>query len=548
MQTSLRTALSLPILAMAFAAFGYNVSPPTGSINLDDYPGGVNSVEISGATFTINRNAEGFISLSRDGVVIRQIPASNVVDLYTFEGFDKLDKGDVHVTFYSGINGGGSKAGQYEVTVPAGFFTLQDGSLSEAMTFNWSISASGLDVNPPAGIVTSIKEFTVTLPTTVSSALRSEGIVGYAYSGASITVQDLTGETSEVSSENLPKYPCNVVLEGNIATLTTEETFTTPGQYILEIPEGAFIYTTESNRKVSSVATTYSYRINLDLHGSCEIVPAPGTYESFEPMEIPVEGGDPKYCTFMLKMPEDDPIKFALRGSAKLYAMNEDGTYNTSRNFGQFSALKLNETTLLLVSTSGNNKPVTPPAGNYALEIPANFYSTAAGNNSKFFYEYTIDAEIPVTLDPDPAKELGEISTVTLVFDQDAELTVGKGYATLSDGVAVYTMAPEYDEATPNQVTYALTSPLKIAGKWTFSTPSTLQVNGSPFGLEQVYELNPEATGVAAVETLSGNVDVYALDGVKVAEGCAFSKTRTLPAGLYIVKAADGTTRKIMVK
>lgn len=549
--TSLRIAASAAALSMAFAfsAAAYTVSPPEGSIDQESYPAGVNSVEISGATFTINREASGYIELFRDGTLIRQIPASNMVDLYTFEGFSKLDSGSVHVTFFPGFTGQAKNAGKYEMTVPAGFFKLSDGEMTEAMSFSWFVAASGLDVTPAGGNVTSLKEFTIELPTSVSTALRSEGITGYSLSAApNVYLEDYTVEVEE--NEAVPTIPVNVSLDGNIGTLSLDETITKPGKYVLIIPSGTFTYTTESGRKVSSEETSVSYIVSVDMHGNLDILPAPGTYENFPAQQFFAEGSDTGTdCTFMIKFPESTPLKFALRGSAKLYAMNEDGTYNTATNFGQFSPRKGDDYTLLLISTSGAAKTLTPPAGRYALEIPANYYSTSEGMNAKFYYEYTIDAEMPYSLQPDPAKLLGELSAVTMVFEDDAVLTVGKAYATLTNGIAVYTMSPEFDEATPNQVTYKLPVVLKEKGSWNFISPTSgLLVNDSPFSIEQVYELDPDSVGVEAIEALTGNVDVYSLNGLSVAKGIDFAKTRSLPAGLYIVKSADGTARKIAIK
>lgn len=529
-----KSALTMGAAMLALTATAYEVTPPQGFVNMAAYPEGVNSVEILG-NLSINREAEGYITLIKNNEVIRQIPASNLADLYTFMEYNKTEKGDVHITFW-GVNGPGKEEGSYKMTVPAGFFT-DGGSPTEAMEYKWTINTASYPISPAPGSYTSLKEFRLTLPTSVSSATRTETITGYQVSGQA-TLEPLFDPDG--NAINL-----DISLDGNTAILSLPQTFTDKDIYVLKVDGGAFTFTTESNRKVSSKEVEYRYEIEADSKNTVEILPAPGEYAEFAPVRTTI-GDDTFDYTFLITTAADDPIQFVLMGQAKLYPMNEDGTYSTDTNAGSFRPIKKGSNCIALVPTTGADKTVSPTPGRYALEIPSNLYQTASGRNGKYFFEYTVTGSdhFKYTVTPSSQEPIEKLSEVTITFNADdiVALRSKTSYATLTNGIAVYTMTGTVSDETPNAITFALTRPLAEAGKWTFTTPATgLTVNGSEFSCVREFQIGDHVT-IETVEAIDGNVEVYTIAGVRVAEGELARMATTLPAGIYVAVSTE--TRK----
>lgn len=541
MRTILQSVLSTGALAMAASAFGatYQCEPAQGKINLESYPGGINSVEILGS-YSVNRAAEGFITLYQDDNIIRQVPASNLTDIYTYVEFNKTDVGQVHVTFF-GVNGPAKNNGSYKVTVPAGFFTVAStGELTEEMEFAWTIESDALNISPaPGSHLTSLKEFKIELPKVITQGIKKEEVASYSLSADSIPRLNVL-INPEIS------YTSKVSIEDNIATITLDETVSVPETYNLYIPEKLFTYTTVSGKKLTNKENNFTYYIEPDSKGNMAILPAEGTYEEFVPFTYTTPAGTESTYTFMLVFPEEEKLTYALKGQVKLAPLNEDGTYDINSAVASFSAVKASDTELALRPISGADKPVSPAPGKYALVIPANLYMTTAGQRNGayyFVYEVVPNTNFPFTIDPADGSHLPEIAEVTLTFEEGSTVhSAAKSYATLTNGLATYTMTGTIDVEKSNVIVYTLPRAVKTQGNWTFRTPTDLTVDGRSVSTIATYTVEAD-TFVEAVSVPEGNVEVFTLTGVKVAEG-TLSKL-TLPAGVYVAVDAEGNAVKV---
>lgn len=540
MRTILHSVLTAGALAMAASAFGatYQCEPAQGKLNLESYPGGVNSVEILGS-YSVNRAAEGFITLYQNDDIIRQVPASNLTDIYTFEGFTKTDVGQVHVTFF-GINGPAKNNGTYKVTVPAGFFTVAStGELTEDMEFEWSIESDALNITPAAGShLLSLKEFKIELPKVVTQGIKSEAVAEYSIHPDSIPTLSVLID-SEIS------YTSKVSITDNIATITLDETVSVPETYNLYIPEKLFTYTTVSGKKLTSKENNFNYYIDPDSKGNMSILPAEGTYDEFVPYTYTTPAGAESTYTFMLVFPEEEKLTYALKGQVKLAPLNEDGTYDLNSAVASFSAVKASDTELALRPLTGADQTVSPAPGKYALVIPANLYMTAAGRNGAYYFVYEVvpNTNFPYTIDPVDGSRLPQIAEVTLTFEEGSTVSApAKSYATLTNGIATYTMTGTVDADKKNIIVYSLPSAVKTPGNWTFRTPIDLTVDGRSVSTVATYTVEAD-TFVEAVTVPEGNVEVFTLTGIKVAEGTL--RTLTLPAGIYVAVDAEGNAVKV---
>lgn len=534
--TYLRNAMlaSLSVLALGATAANYQCTPSEGTINMEAYPAGLNSVEVNG-TYTINREAPGYITLMRDGVVLRQIPASNTENLYTYEGYNHTDQGIVHVTFFS-TKDGAIAEGNYTVTVPEGFFTtVSDGQPTEAMEFNWRINATSLDISPAPGSYTSLHTFKITLPTTCTVGSLIQDIVSYQVSSAAL-FESLRDEQSPYNN-----LPVDITLVNNEATLTLETEVTAPDTYALTLPEGLFTYTT-ANGTAKSISSLYTFTVMPDSKAGIVITPAPGKYEEFASAKGDIDGTEFDY-TFMITVPEEDPIKFALMGQVKLYPLAEDGTYDNSYgapNAGAFRAIKKSDTVLALVPAIGSaTQSVCPAPGRYALEVPANLYQLASGaKNGAYWFEYTVlpNSNMVFDITPSGEEELESLQTVTLTFEEGKEVAcTSKLIATLTNGIAVYAMAGAIDEEMPNRVSFSIPLPLTEQGEWIFSTPgSGFTVGGQAFSMQRSFYINGTNVGIDSVTGTDAPEVYYNMQGVRVDNP---------GKGLYILRQGDRTVK-----
>ncbi|MDE6811436.1 MAG: hypothetical protein K2J15_03710, partial [Muribaculaceae bacterium] len=161
----LASSMVLAVSAMTMTAQAvFWVPAETQSLNVENNPGGLSSVELTNVSpLKINRACQNYATLEKDGVIVSQIPASNKVAVYTFDGFTKNIDGDLHITFWEDLKTSPYKyTGTYKVTIPDGFFYYEDGTLNEAISGEWGIDNAAFIIEPATGSTLS-KLTTITL-------------------------------------------------------------------------------------------------------------------------------------------------------------------------------------------------------------------------------------------------------------------------------------------------------------------------------------------------------------------------------------------------
>ena len=273
----LRTLLMALTVAPALCVAAVTCLPPTGLIDLEAYPAGLSGFEIISSTpLSINRDAEGFITLSRNGKAVKEIPASNMRDIYTFTGFNKTDTGDIHVTFFEKQQTSPYRYfGDYTVTVPAGFFTdTQSGVSNEEMVVSYIIDAPEIAVYPSSGtIVESLSEVILEFKDVSSlkpGSLSEEFVYTFTPAdGSAETVVELTSKSYTIDNDK--------------AVFSFETPFDVKGTFNMMVPAGTFKAVSSTGIDGQNSPMSISITIDPDLLTSIDftVSPEPGEYEGF---------------------------------------------------------------------------------------------------------------------------------------------------------------------------------------------------------------------------------------------------------------------------
>lgn len=160
----------------------------------------------------------------------------------------------------------------------------------------------------------------------------------------------------------------------------------------------------------------------------------------------------------------------------------------------------------------------------------------------------------PVSVDPEDASHLKELSSVTLKFKDVTYYTMGETvYATVyivdneNDAVYTYTAAPaeENDWSSPTEYTFTLENPITKDGIYRFVIQKGKFFDEDyDMAMGETGHANPEliftyyvgsASGIAGIAAEDGLVTVYTLNGVMVFENAPAAELENLAAGYYVV-------------
>lgn len=540
----------LALLLAATPAFAApQVAPPTGTLNMEAYPAGLSSFEVLG-TFTLNREAEGFVCLYIDGELSRQIPASNVRDVYTFEGYQKGVAGSLHVTFYQNQQTSPYRfLGDYKVTVPAGYYFDADGNPNEAFEVEYHIPVAQTSISPAKDSkVTDLKSFTILFPgmtsVTPAATLPSDFSLIYVPEGGSIGTNE---HGVPITADQLSYNADSVVV-----TLTDE--YPAPGTLEFNIPEGTFNVTNAAGVTGTNEFFYGTYQLVTELPVTYEfdIDPAPGTYESFS--SVYYAGAD-KYAYFALTLPDELTLSgFPSMTTVKLAAVAEDGAADLANAAYSFKAASVAaDNTVYIYDSAYKNGgfayrsegTITPLPGDYILDVPVGTFrfTDPAGTtvqSSNVQYRYTIEAAPSESalyiIEPNINSPLqAPVKEFTLTFDSADELTWSVGtYVTIANAVTEYVLTPTVEA---NVLKVEIPAGISAEGVYTFSSPaSALSVDGQPTPIEFQFEVgeNPNV-GVGTILDAETATPIYTIQGVK-ADPSRASKGIYVTNGKKIIK------------
>lgn len=521
---------SLVLLGSISGAYAANpnisATPPTGLINLQIYSDGVNSIEIT-PKGSINRASQGYVSLARDGEVIRKIPATNVPMLYCIDGYERAEYGAIHVDFWTSAVGRQCVVpGNYTVTFDAGVVLFgESANPNEEFSLNYTIAGAGMNISPADGTrLTEISEITITFP--------ANSTVAYCGGAKGISIENIRSADSKI-------YP-SVTTDGNKATLSFNPAATDPGDYIFEMTAGAFSWTASGNEE-SSPELYYTYYVE-EPSVLPEVTPAPGEYEQFTGLE---KDGEATSTIFVLDLPEGQTLKYTSMGSTYLYPLLADGTPDTSVRSYRFSAKENpdNNTQIYLNSVSGQTI-VKPLPGEYALVVGSNAYMTnEEGSNKQIqFGPYIIvadDSDRLFSVYPDDTKPVESLSEITLDFPAGTSLEWAQGqYAWLSDGITEYALTPEI---SGESISFSINPEVSTFADWTLDIAQTVfSVDGQATPVKVIYTVS----NIDAVNAVDADADadaIYSISGMRVSTKSAADAS--LKPGIYIING-----KKVVVK
>lgn len=520
--------LSMAALCVASGAYAQSLTPANGIINLDVNSGGLSSIEMVGGSYTVNRACPDMAVLRHDGRIIKQVPASNLQSVYTFEGYTSNIPGSGHITFFETAEvEKAMQFGVYTAEIPEGFFMKSDGTPCKALSGEWRINTPYIHYSPASGA--SLEKFSVmrlTFPAEGEVSFHSDletakSLIGLDLSESTPVldengkpVLDSNGEpTSSINS----LHPLDIKIMGRVVELTFQEV-TVPQRLYFDLPAGVFDFTVSSGPMASE--TPYQNGIA----GMAFYVTAPAsTAWTIEPLVATYEGGIPAAFTetntagktvkgwFLVKSSEDTKaISMVMAGVPYLVTVNADGSYGERVNgVSGLKAYKVDNHTLIFTTTDtdkiGDPGDLKLPAGTYALYMPK---STVYPMLSEDLYLGRITITAPEVNDyiitPSTEEELDEISKIEVIFEEGAKVEWTRGqYVSLNneEGTIDYTLLPV---AEGNKLIVNIPAAVTAPGKWNFKAGSAgLIVNGTSRNVEATFtikeapktEIQAESTG-----------------------------------------------------
>lgn len=567
MNKVLLTSLS----AVAFAAVSITAQAinwvPVASprLNMENNPAGLSSVELTNSTpLRINRACMECAVLEKNGEIVKQIPASNKIAVYTFDGFTKTDEGSLHITFWDNLSTTPYKyTGTYKVTIPAGYFYYSDGTLNEPLSCQWGINNPELIVEPATGsVVTELKTVKVTFPDAQKIQFISKGYspenpptkdnetrsVFYSYDPVDAVASEDGTEPYE-SGELIP------VIDGNVATFTIPEVYTS-GTLTMTFGEGAFNVLYPGSSTVStSTLTSARYTImsnsnNGEENAGYTITPEPGEVYQIPsaPIIDHVNGVETVTEAYFILYPPKDKTVTMVKGAARLYAVY-DGVRDSSP-LKTFNAKKYNDENAIMFTIAGSESEagsIKLAPGEYELVVAKN--TDMINRNPELVYTYTFlpgEVEINTAITPANDDELTEpLEKITIEFTESDNVTLAPGaYATIMFGTIEYSANVALE--TINEHPAVVITPYAQfvnEGKYVVSiSGSSLVVDGTNYPINIVYNIGAGVTSVEAV-TADYNGTVYGIDGTIVVRNAGADAINALTPGLYIING-----KKIIVK
>lgn len=487
--------LTLGIAASAFsmhAANAYNCVPAPGAINIGDYPGGIGSIEIEcGGKGVINRNCTGYAVLSLGSTILKSIPASNERMVRCYDGFSVVNEGTPHISFFDTQSSPASLPGDYTVTIPSNFFTV-DGVPNTPLVYNFSIAGirTSIDYVPAKG--SSIEELNQ-----VKVIFNDAAAVEYRAK----TNQDTeTGIYYEVTipaedpeaDDEIKTVDCTKVeVEGNTVTVTFDPYSEKRGVIDINFLAGIFRITGKDGKTGTSASATLRYNWNSSTASmdGYSVAPAPGEISDvLMPLQVIKEHheayGSEWYTTqnifFSVAIPEGYSAGYVLKPKITLNKVNADGTEEVAKK--NFMVATNEDKSKFNIYYDEDTPEIKLGPGKYYLVIPAQTFqlkdesgSTTMNPEEMKFGPWTVETEpLKYTISPSENETVSELSVIEITFEEGVKVVVPKtAWFTVMDGAIQYDLK---GTATDNVVKIVIEPALSVNGEYTLTAPASAVV------------------------------------------------------------------------
>ncbi len=535
--------LAAPSFVFAEGTVGLrSISPAQGEVKLDINESGLSAINFS---FTagkgeVARDKNLFITMTRNGSVISNVSSSNTA----YIKYDDFLMDVWQVSFFGTRNHECMVAGDYQITIPEGFFVFGDETNKEVV-LNYYIKNSSVTIYPPESRdMKFLQDFTITFgeaKTVEVNTAAEHGIEVYdVFGGAPDEAGE--GEYGEDDTDYNLKYETSVT--GNSLLIHLLEPVTKGSTYNIVIPSGAIYIYGEDGNQSQNKDLNYQYAIPKVGKGQPEII-YPGSLTLDFPGVIELNLAEGEKLLLVNEM-----------GGNYLYPVNEDGTLGES--IATFRAAKKNShfyvddngdkiadnaNKVFLVNQLGEDVRIVPTPGVYALVTSNSLYTVqneGGGllNVSSFSYSFeVVDGNLyDMEFTPKSGDTVENLQEIKVKFPDADELKVTWNTAWLKSATTAYQFFPQ-GGTDDNTVTFKANMPATMPGEYRFiANPGMVEVDGDFVGLYAEYKISEssDVREVSNVTVLPAVFDIFNAQGLVIKRNATVEDLNALPAGIYI--------------
>ncbi len=504
----------LPIAGMCMANEGLSqlsgLSPASGVINLDFHPSGVTSMTFN---FTqdavINRDAQGYIELYRNGEVFSRVVAFNPVQL----SYDNIFAQCFQLSFFLQQSKAATEPAQYQVRIPEGFFLVgEDRTPNSPIEIDYTIEPPLFSFSPAPGKYEELYRFVCTIPEAVSVELDRK--------------VDGTPRLVCITDDEAKPMPLLVTAKDNKVTFTLLNVASRPGTWELEIPEG-YIKATMADGSVETSGEKWGalYQIPDWSYGIPEL--SIGSVTDFLP------------GTIRLTLPDYDVnIVNSVAGNF-VYPVNEDGSLGTAVLRYQAFKNSTDPHVVELRCMNGAKIDNYIAPGSYRL-VTAEKLFNVKGNDKfcssmSFDFNVTEPTDPPYNFGPDDGASPYSVYRLSADFPGAQEVTLNnQNICWLSNATVNFPFYPSVSDS--NIVVFTPVREVTLPGDYVFtSATGCISADGINYVVSGKVTILEDPTELPSLLAPDAPRTVYGLNGTVILKEASDEELKALPAGVYVI-------------
>lgn len=522
------------------------ISPVPGAISLDVLESGFSSMLLNfkgGAE--VDRSANLFITMTRNGNVVANVPASNTMMVK----YDSFMDFVWQVVFYMKPGYEAKAGGHYQVTIPEGYFLIGEAKTpNKEIVLNYQMDVNQTSIYPEeTKRATELQDFIVTFGAYKSVRLNPECSRTVAIFNIFQKGEDpgVGGDDDEpIVAPDTDLHP-DCAVNDNALNLHLAEKVTEAGTWNVEIPESFLILTKEDGSKESSPALAFQYKIPNYTAGVPMISPEAGnTY--FFPGEL------------MLTIDKSSALTIVNdRGASFLYAVDSEGnlgdviaTYRAASKKSDYyvdpatgKVIAENANRVFLVNELGRDVRIYPAPGAYQLVTADKLFQTKKDGQISFTSTLYYNFEVPdfdmwhMELTPDPSIPVYGLQEIKVKFPA-SKVKVTYGPALFKSSTTTFVFYPSVDPEDPETVVFRSAVPVTLPGEYTLtSANNSIEIDEDFVVVNAKYTVS-SSSGIeeceGGVTVLPQVFDIYNAQGILMKRNAGVDDLNALPAGIYI--------------